>query len=88
VYPLPKSFTTPKTLPPKKNFEQTSPWIFNLCASMSKIQIYRATLIWEINLEILRIERKRERKTEKQTFIQTNKQTNKQTEKKKERLMS
>jgi hypothetical protein len=80
VYPLPKSFTTPKTLPPKKNFEQTSPWIFNLCASMSKIQIYRATLIWEINLEILRIERKKERKKNR-------KQTSRP-KKKKERHMS
>jgi hypothetical protein len=58
-----------------------SPWIFNLCASRSKIQIYRATLIWEINLEILQIERKKEREEEKQ-------KTNQQTEKKKERNMS
>jgi hypothetical protein len=65
--PTPKKFHIPKDSSPPKNVEQTSPWIFNLCASRSKIQIYRATLIWEINLEILRIERKKERERERKT---------------------
>jgi hypothetical protein len=83
--PTPKKFHNPKDPSPKKNFEQTSPWIFNLCASVSKIQIYRATLIWEINLEILQIERKKERKKNRKTDIYTDKQADR---KKKERNMS
>jgi hypothetical protein len=49
---------------------------------MSKIQIYRATLIWEINLEILRIERKKERKKSRKTDIYTDKQADQKKRKK------